>query len=75
MKSKKSGGAAQSMMDKKKALFGLPQSATPEADLKSKKSGQSQKGLNNDNDYYAHDAAGDDLEDVMPAHHNNTRGA
>jgi hypothetical protein len=32
VKSKKSGGAAQSLLDKKKALFGLPSSATPEID-------------------------------------------
>ena len=41
-KSKKSGGAAatqQSLLDKKKALFGLPSSATPDVDQKSKKSG------------------------------------
>lgn len=41
-KSKKSGGAAatqQSIQDKKKALFGLPSSATPDVDQKSKKSG------------------------------------
>jgi hypothetical protein len=56
-------------LDKKKALFGLPSSATPEADQKSKKSGQSNKGYQ-DNDYYGRDA-GEDLDDVMPSHYKN----
>lgn len=69
-KSKKSGGAAatqQSLLDKKKALFGLPSSATPDVDQKSKKSGQSQKGYQ-DNDYYGRDA-GEDLDDVITPNH------
>jgi hypothetical protein len=70
-KSKKSGGAAatqQSIQDKKKALFGLPSSATPDVDQKSKKSGQSQKTTGyQENDYYARDA-GEDLDDVIAPH-------
>ena len=70
-KSKKSGGAAgtqQSLLDKKKALFGLPSSATPDVDQKSKKSGQSQKTTGyQDNDYYGRDA-GEDLDDVITPH-------